>query len=51
MGPEGLEIEAAVWIDDPMKFKSNTQSAMNLALLKLLNEQEVHLSSILPADT
>jgi small-conductance mechanosensitive channel len=51
MGLEGLEIEAAVWIDDPVKLKSNSQSAMNLALLKLLNEQNVHLSSILPAGT
>jgi hypothetical protein len=51
MGLEGLEIEAAVWIDDPVKLKSNSQSAMNLALLKLLNEQNVHLSSILPART
>jgi hypothetical protein len=49
MGPEGLEIEAAVWIDDPVKLKGSTQSAMNLMLLQLLNEQGVSLSSVLPA--
>jgi small-conductance mechanosensitive channel len=49
MGPEGLEIEAAVWIDDPVKLKGGTQSAMNLMLLQLLNEQGVSLSSVLPA--
>ena len=49
MGPEGLEIEAAVWIDDPVKLKGSTQSAMNLMLLQLLNEQDVSLSSVLPA--
>jgi small-conductance mechanosensitive channel len=48
MGPEGLEIEAAVWIDDPAKGKSSVQSAMNLALLALLKEQQVALSSTLP---
>ena len=48
MGPEGLEIEASVWIDDPVKLKGSTQSAMNLMLLKLLNEQNVSLSSVLP---
>lgn len=51
MTSEGLEIEASVWIDDPIKFRSSVQSAMNLALLKLLNEQETHLSSTLPAGT
>jgi small-conductance mechanosensitive channel len=51
MGPEGLEIETAVWIDDPVKLRGSMQSAMNLALLKLLNEQKVNLSSILPAGT
>jgi small-conductance mechanosensitive channel len=49
MGPEGLEIEAAVLIDDPVKLKGSTQSAMNLMLLQLLNEQGVSLSSVLPA--
>ena len=49
MGPEGLEIEAAVWIDDPVKLKGSTQSAMNLMLLQLLNEQDVSLSSVWPA--
>jgi small-conductance mechanosensitive channel len=51
MGPEGLEIEAAVWVDDPVKLRGSMQSTMNLALLKLLNEQKVNLSSILPAVT
>lgn len=51
MTSEGLEIEVSVWIDDPIKFRSSVQSAMNLALLKLLNEQETHLSSTLPAGT
>lgn len=48
MGPEGLEIEAAVWINDPAKGKSTVQSAMNLMLLSLLKEQQVTLSSSLP---
>ena len=51
MGPEGLEIEAAVWIDDPVKLRGSMQSAMNLALLKLLNEHKVTLSSTLPVGT
>jgi small-conductance mechanosensitive channel len=51
MGPEGLEVEAAVWVDDPVKLRGSMQSTMNLALLKLLNEQKVNLSSILPAGT
>lgn len=51
MGPEGLEIEAAVWIDDPFKLRSGVQSAMNRALLTLLNEQQVSLSSMLPTAT
>ena len=48
MGPEGLEIEAAVWIDDPARGKATVQSAMNLALLSLLKEQQVRLASSLP---
>lgn len=48
MGPEGLEIEAAVWINDPTTGKSAVQSAMNLQLLKLLKEQQVKLASSLP---
>jgi small-conductance mechanosensitive channel len=48
MGPEGLEIEAAVWVDDPVKLRGSMQSAMNLALLALLNEHKVSLSSTLP---
>jgi small-conductance mechanosensitive channel len=48
IGPEGLEIEAAVWINDPATGKSAVQSAMNLLLLKLLKEQEVKLASLLP---
>jgi small-conductance mechanosensitive channel len=48
MGPEGLEIEAAVWVDDPVKLRGSMQSAMNLALLALLNEYKVSLSSTLP---
>jgi small-conductance mechanosensitive channel len=43
MGPEGLEIEVAVWINDPVKLRGSMQSAMNLALLKLLNEEKVNL--------
>ena len=49
MGPEGLEIEAAVWIDDPARGKATVQSAMNLALLNLLKEQQVRLASSLPS--
>ncbi len=48
MGPEGLEIEASVWIDDPARGKASVQSAMNLALLKLLKEHQVDLASSLP---
>ncbi len=48
MGPDGLEIEAAVWIDDPARGKASVQSAMNLALLKLLKEHQVTLASSLP---
>jgi small-conductance mechanosensitive channel len=47
MGPEGLEIEASVWVDDPFKLRGGVQSAMNLALLALLKEQGVRLASIL----
>ncbi len=48
IGPEGLEIEAAVWIDDPARGKAAVQSAMNLALVALLKAQQVPLSSSLP---
>ncbi len=48
MGPEGLEIEVAVWIDDPARGKASVQSAMNLRLLALLKEQQVSLASSLP---
>lgn len=48
IGPEGLEIEAAVWINDPENGKSAVQSALNLLLLKLLKEQRVNLASSLP---
>jgi small-conductance mechanosensitive channel len=48
IGPEGLEIEASVWVDDPVKLRGSMQSAMNLALLALLNEHKVSLSSTLP---
>ncbi|MFM7760863.1 MAG: mechanosensitive ion channel family protein [Burkholderiaceae bacterium] len=51
MSIEGLEIEAAVWIDDPYKLRGSVQSAMNRTLLTLLNEQQVGLSSILPTVT
>ena len=51
MSPEGLEIEAAVWVDDPYKLRGSVQSAMNRALLTLLHEQQVSLASILPAAT
>ena len=49
IGPEGLEIEASVWVDDPFKLRGGVQSAMNLALLALLKEQGVRLASILPS--
>lgn len=49
MSPEGLEIEASVWVDDPFKLRGSVQSAMNLALLTLLNEQGVRLASTLPS--
>jgi small-conductance mechanosensitive channel len=48
IGPEWLEIEASVWIDDPAKGKSGVLSAMNLALMALLKEQQVALPSSLP---
>ena len=49
IGPEGLEIEASVWVDDPFRLRGGVQSAMNLALLALLKEQGVRLASVLPS--
>lgn len=50
VAPEGLEIEVAVWIEDPENGRGPVLSALNLAVLKLLKSRQVKLSSTLPGE-